>query len=80
MVLISPRQTAKSLSKHSDYCQWRYLHTGRFRRKVNIFIGDSIGNYEGQKTSYDLVSNSEWLLRYSCLNRHVPKKKKKKRI
>jgi hypothetical protein len=35
--------------------------------KVNILGDDTIGHCE-KKSSYEHVSNSEWLRRYSCLN------------
>jgi hypothetical protein len=35
--------------------------------KINILGGDEIGHCE-KKSSYEHVSNSEWLPTYSCLN------------
>jgi hypothetical protein len=37
-------------------------------RKFNMLGGDSIGHCE-KKVSYEHVSNSEWLPRYSSLNK-----------
>jgi len=40
--------------------------------KITILGGDSISHCE-EKISYKHVSNSEWLLRYSCLNLQIQK-------
>jgi hypothetical protein len=49
----------------------RYHLQGDSGAKVNTFIGDSIGHCD-KKSSYEHVSNSEWLLRGSCLNLKTP--------
>jgi hypothetical protein len=40
---------------------------GDLTGKVSILGGDSIGHCV-KESSYGLVSNSDWLPRYSCLN------------
>ena len=40
--------------------------------RVSILGGDSIGHYE-KRISYVHVSNSEWLVRYSCWNLQIQK-------
>ena len=39
----------------------------------NILGGDSIGHCEKNKSTYEQVSNSVWLPRYSCLNQQIQK-------